>query len=84
MTSFQQGLGKLLGRLLTLSYLPQPLGAYNSLFAATSPIVKERHQDFAGAYLTPVGKITKPGGGGDNAETARDCWETSERAILAM
>ncbi|VDC05280.1 unnamed protein product [Peniophora sp. CBMAI 1063] len=35
-------------------------GAYTSLFATTSPIVKAQRDKYKGKYLEPFGKITKP------------------------
>lgn len=59
-------------------------GAHNTLFAATSPIVRGRGHDYGGAYVEPIGRIVRPKAGGDNPLSARQMWETSERAVAAM
>ncbi|KAI0033030.1 NAD-P-binding protein [Vararia minispora EC-137] len=41
------------------SYTPA-VGAYNTLFAATSKVVAQRRDEFKGKYIEPVGKITQP------------------------
>lgn len=56
-------------------------GAYTSLFAATSPVVKEQKTQYAGAYLVPFGTITKPSAECEDPQAARDCWETTEKVV---
>lgn len=59
-------------------------GAYTSLFAATSPKVKQERPQYAGAYLTPVGVITQPSKEARDPQAAKDLWETTERIVAAM
>lgn len=39
------------------------IGAYNSVFAAASPVVKREKERFGGRYMIPVGRLVSPGGG---------------------
>ena len=55
-----------------------------SVFAAASPEVRKRAEEFKGAYLMPVGKITKPSADAQNPQLARDLWETSEKQLAAL
>lgn len=77
-------LGWLFEPIIKMISTPRSQGGYNTLFAATSPVVRERRVDFAGAYLKPVGVIAAPKKETLDAAAARDLWETSERAIIAM
>ena len=43
----------------TLAFTPDH-GAYNSCFAAASPLVRKSADEYKGAYLIPVGKIVEP------------------------
>lgn len=49
-----------------LFFKPLEIGAYNSVFAAAAPIVRENLEHFKGSYLSPVGKI------GISLKTAND------------
>ncbi|KAG9027323.1 hypothetical protein FRB95_007868 [Tulasnella sp. JGI-2019a] len=77
-------LGRLVVTLSGLFFLPPSKGAWNTLFAATSARVKAKSREYAGAYLAPVGVVKIPKLGGDDPVAARDLWETSERAVVAM
>lgn len=59
-------------------------GAHNTLYTATSPIVRSRQADYGGAYVEPLGRIVRAKAGGDDPLSARRMWETSERAVQAM
>ncbi|KDQ54345.1 hypothetical protein JAAARDRAFT_697219, partial [Jaapia argillacea MUCL 33604] len=48
------------GRFPRLVCTPPFEGAYNSVFAAVSPVVRSKPAEFKGAYLMPVGKIRSP------------------------
>lgn len=60
--------------------------AYTPVFAATSPFVKFRRKEFAGAFLMPIGIISddKVSASAKDAVAARELWATSERAVAAM
>lgn len=47
---------------LPISVVPD-VGAYNSVFAAASPVVKRERERFGGGYVVPVGRLVSPGGG---------------------
>ena len=47
---------------LPISVVPD-IGAYNSVFAAASPVVKRERERFGGGYVVPVGRLVSPGGG---------------------
>jgi len=53
-------------------------GARTPLFAATHPDVKTKRDVFAGAYVTPFGRITLTTPAGLDKEVARNLWITSE------
>ena len=57
------------------------MGAYNSGFAAASPIVRERAEEFSGAYVEPVGRIEKPSHQARSVKRAATLWETTERIL---
>ncbi|KAG8890453.1 hypothetical protein FRB98_008488 [Tulasnella sp. 332] len=77
-------LGWLLSPIIKFISVPRCEGGHNPLFAAASPIVRERRAEFAGAYLAPVGVIASPKKETLDVAAARDLWETSERAVIAM
>ncbi|KDQ62504.1 hypothetical protein JAAARDRAFT_30409 [Jaapia argillacea MUCL 33604] len=56
-------------------------GSYTSLFTAASPVVRARSEEFKGAYITPVGKITKPSASAQSDELAAELWETTENLL---
>ncbi|KAG9037158.1 hypothetical protein FRB95_006712 [Tulasnella sp. JGI-2019a] len=59
-------------------------GASASLFAATSLEVSADKRKYAGAYLMPFGRLVEPSKDAKDEIAARDLWETSERAVLAI
>ncbi|KAL4063800.1 hypothetical protein J3A83DRAFT_4454256 [Scleroderma citrinum] len=79
-----------------ISVVPD-IGAYNSVFAAASPIVKREKERFGGGYLVPVGRLISPGGGlwqllfpgqekeeekqWEWGERGKELWETIERFL---
>ncbi|KDQ54348.1 hypothetical protein JAAARDRAFT_182313 [Jaapia argillacea MUCL 33604] len=60
---------------------PPSEGAYNSVFAAVSPVVRSKPAEFRGAYLMPVGKISKPSKLAQSDELAKELWDTTERVL---
>ncbi|KDQ54409.1 hypothetical protein JAAARDRAFT_135807 [Jaapia argillacea MUCL 33604] len=60
---------------------PPSEGAYNSVFAAVSPVVRSKSTEFKGAYLMPVGKISKPSRLAQSDELAKELWDTTERVL---
>ncbi|KAI6004396.1 NAD(P)-binding protein [Pisolithus orientalis] len=37
-------------------------GAYNTVFAATAPVVRKEQEKYGGGYLAPVGRLVRPDG----------------------
>lgn len=63
----------------------EPLeGAYTSAFAAASPLVDADPGEYKGKYLVPVGRVEKPNANGQNAQLAKDLWDSSEKALAAF
>ncbi|KDQ54353.1 hypothetical protein JAAARDRAFT_209454 [Jaapia argillacea MUCL 33604] len=60
---------------------PPSEGAYNSVFAAVSPVVRSKPAEFRGAYLMPVGKISNPSKLAQSDELAKELWDTTERVL---
>lgn len=65
-------------------YLSPREGAFNSLYAATSPVIRAERSTYSGAYLNPVGAVAEPGSEAKDPVAAQDLWETSEREVLQM
>ncbi|KAG8902657.1 hypothetical protein FRC01_009519 [Tulasnella sp. 417] len=59
-------------------------GAYTSLFAATSPTVKQQQARYAGAYLVPFGTIAKASAECEDLQAAKDCWETTDKVAKQL
>ena len=53
-------------------------GAITSLFAATSPQVREQSEKYDGAYLVPFGKVERPLAKANDAKLASELWAASE------
>ncbi|KAI0777279.1 NAD-P-binding protein, partial [Trametes elegans] len=64
-------------------FLSPSEGAYNSLFAAASPIVKAEKEKYKGAYLRPPAGtiVSPPAPQAESKELAEELWNTTE-AIL--
>lgn len=52
---------RILSPIINLFFDSPEVGAYNLLFAAASPTVKEDRDTYDGKFLTPVGKVTQMG-----------------------
>lgn len=72
---------RIIGFFAWLFFKPVDEGAYNSCFAAASPVVRESEDKFKGAYLLPVGKISSPALVALNEDVQNDLWETTERYL---
>ena len=59
---------------------PEP-GAYNSCFAAASPLVKKNAAKYKHAYLTPIGTVSKLGKNARRDDLARDLWDSTEKIL---
>ncbi|KZP08214.1 NAD(P)-binding protein [Athelia psychrophila] len=67
-----------------LLFEPVERSGYNSAFAAASPDVRKRAAEYKGAYLMPVGKITKPSVDARNPQLALDLWAISEKQLAVF
>lgn len=67
-----------------LGAYPPNEGAYTSLFAATSTVIKADKRRYAGAYLTPFGAIAQPSKEARDPVAARNLWETTERVVSEL
>ena len=59
-------------------FTPSDVGAYTSAFAAASPDVVQNPDKFKGAYLVPVGVVSKPKVTANTEELAKELWATIE------
>lgn len=60
-------------------------GAYASVFAAASPIVKAEREKYKGAYLDPPGKIVPaPAPEAESKELAEELWATTETILKSF
>ncbi|KAI0827091.1 NAD-P-binding protein [Trametes gibbosa] len=74
--------GHLMKLILSKVFVSPAEGAYTSVFAAASPLVKMEKDRYKGVYLDPPGKIvTPPNPLAENKELAGGLWATTE-AIL--
>lgn len=60
------------------------VGAYNNLFAATSPTASLDKRRYAGAYLAPVGVIAEPSKEAQDPVAAQSMWDTTEKVLSEM
>ncbi|KAH7101226.1 NAD(P)-binding protein [Auriculariales sp. MPI-PUGE-AT-0066] len=74
-------LNRLVSSTLNASLPKANRGAYNTLFAATSPIVREQVAKFGGQYIMPVGKLQRVWFDGKNEKLADKLWEASEKIV---
>lgn len=72
--------------LFIMGYLFKPVerSGDHTAFAAASPVVRERAQDYKGAYLTPIGKISQPSAEARSEQNAIDLWATSEKQLAEL
>lgn len=59
-------------------FVSSDVGGYTSAFAAASPEVAEKRDQFKGAYLVPVGKLKKPTAAACDEGLAKELWGTIE------
>ena len=54
-------------------------GAYNSVFAAASPVVREHPELYKGGYIEKKhGKVAQPSDNAQDPEIAAELWKTTE------
>lgn len=64
-----------------LVIVPEDVGGYTSLFAATSVKVREGGDKYKAVYLMPPGIITTPKGQGLDGSLAAQLWDLSEKVV---
>lgn len=74
-----------IARFLVGLFLASPdVGAYNSAFAAASPLIKADPKKYKGAYLHPVGVFKEPGANARREDLQEDCYETTEKYLASL
>ncbi len=68
---------RILSPIINLFFDSPEVGAYNSLFAAASPQIREEREKYDGKFMVPVGKL-KPIGENVTVEKAQEMLETSK------
>jgi hypothetical protein len=64
-----------------LFFMLPEAGAFNSCFAAASPLIRQHPEQFKGAYLVPLGVIEELGKNAKRNDLALELWKTSERIL---
>ncbi len=59
-------------------------GAGTPILAATSPEALKNPKKYKGAYMEPMGKISKASKTGENAALAQELWTTTETMLAEM
>jgi hypothetical protein len=60
-------------------------GAYNSVIAAASPVVRQHPEKYKGAYLEGAnGKISEPSQLAQDPELAAELWKTTEDFLKSI
>ena len=60
-------------------------GAYNSVFAAASPVVREHPEIYKGVYIEgDYGKVVAPSKDAQDAEIAAELWKTTESFVESI
>lgn len=59
-------------------------GAGTPVLAATSPEAKKNPEKYKGAYMEPMGKISKVSKTAANAALAQELWTTTETLLNEM
>ena len=71
----------ILGFLMSTLAATPDQGAYNSCFAASSPLVRKSADKYKGAYLTPIGKVVEPAANAKDVEMQDALWEITEKYL---
>ncbi|KAG8781284.1 hypothetical protein FRC12_022029 [Ceratobasidium sp. 428] len=64
--------------ILRLAFVNEVEGARNSVFAATSPVIRAEPDKYKGKYLMPIGKVTTPSKMALDVKLAKQLWTLSE------
>ncbi|KAG6811833.1 hypothetical protein H0H92_005630 [Tricholoma furcatifolium] len=69
--------------LFALFFEVPEVGAYTSCFATSSPVIRANPERYKGAFVEPVGIVTKPSEVARNDKLAEELWETTEIILTA-
>ncbi|KAG2072122.1 NAD(P)-binding protein [Suillus decipiens] len=67
--------------IVSLFFVNQDQGAYNSAFAAGSEEVAKHREKYKGKYITPVGKLREPTKEASNEGLAKELWDTVDKFL---
>ncbi|KAF8574273.1 NAD-P-binding protein [Ramaria rubella] len=70
--------------ILKSSALNPEKGAHTSLFAATSPAVRESLNAYKGKYLVPFGEVQEPSQTAQDPQLAKRLWDTTEKILIGI
>ena len=77
--------GPLIKTVLRWIFVSPTEGAYASVFAAASPVVKAERDRYKGAWLEPPGKlVTPPTSHAEDKELAEELWKTTETILQSF
>ncbi|KAI0336796.1 NAD-P-binding protein [Cubamyces sp. BRFM 1775] len=77
--------GPVIKSLLGWFFVSPSEGAYTSVFAAASPVVKAERDRYKGAWLEPPGKlVTPPTPHAEDKELAEELWKTTETILRSF
>ncbi|KAG8685725.1 hypothetical protein FRC09_014566 [Ceratobasidium sp. 395] len=74
-------IGSVAGIIAQYVFADPAVGALNSMFAATNPVVRAEPDKYKGNYLMPVGNITAPSKLAQDQELAKRLWDLSEQVV---
>ncbi|KAG8741418.1 hypothetical protein FRC12_015684 [Ceratobasidium sp. 428] len=74
-------IGSVAGIIAQYVFADPAVGALNSMFAATNPVVRAEPDKYKGKYLMPVGIITTPSKPAQDQELAKRLWDLSEQVV---
>jgi hypothetical protein len=81
MDTFKATKPRLVIWLMSLILFSSEQGAYTNLFAAASPLVREKAELYKGGYLVPFGELEQVSADAENEELAKRMWETAEEIV---
>ncbi|EDR07004.1 uncharacterized protein LACBIDRAFT_328241 [Laccaria bicolor S238N-H82] len=74
-----------IAKLLIGFFVASPdVGAYNSTFAAASPLIKADPKKYKGAYLNPVGVLKEPGANARREDLQEECYAMTEKYLASL
>ncbi len=67
--------------LMRVISMPPDEGAYTSVFAAGSSVVREQAEEYNGSYLEPQGRLSKAAPNALKVELQDELWATTEKYL---